>query len=195
MSRIWTPTLCLLALAGGCAPKGPMEPPKKPPTPPELAELGRLVGTWAGTAEMISPSPEEMKKMMPEGAETPPSSFEGRSKGEWILGGMYLREEGWHSMTGDQRMEYVSHTTWDAKAKRYRMWFFDDWGGHGWGWMTYDPASKMFHGKTTGIDARGQKSSGEGTWSFADDDTVEWSWTERGPMGKMTLKGTSKRQP
>ena len=29
---------------------------------------------------------------------------------------------------------------------------------------------------------------------FVDKDTHDWTFTESGPMGKMTIKGTSKRQ-
>ena len=41
--------------------------------------------------------------------------------------------------------------------------------------------------------ANGRPSRGNGTIEFVDDKTMEWCWTEKGPMGKMELKGTSRK--
>ena len=43
--------------------------------------------------------------------------------------------------------------------------------------------------------SNGSSMRGEGSTTFLDHDRMEWTWTERGAVGKMELKGTSKRQP
>lgn len=188
-------TLCVFGLIGGCAqPQWSMEPPKKPSPCPELQKLSRLVGSWSGTAEFVSPSPEEMKAEMPEGEEMP-SSFAGTGNMEWILGGMFLKSEGWHEMGEGERMNYVEYWGWCPKAKKYRTWFFSDWGDSGQGWAWFDAEDEnVMRFKGTSFDAKGRKGHGKGMMTFVDDDTHDWTWAESGPMGKMELKGTGKRQ-
>jgi len=189
-------TLCALGLIGGCAqPQWSTESPGKPDVPPEMAKLSRLLGTWTGTAEMVSPSPEEMKAMMPEGAEETPESYASEGKSEWTLDGMFLKNEGWHEMGEGQRMSYVEYWTWDAKAKKYRTYYFSDWGESGQGWAWFEPDGETMHFKGTVVDAEGATKRGKGMLTFIDDDTHEWSWKETGgPMGKMEFKGRAKRE-
>ena len=166
---------------------------KQPPVPPQMAKLDAWLGSWTGTAEMISPSPEEMKKTgMP--SENIPSSMKGEQKVEKVLGGMYVREEGWHEMGPGQRDSYVMYTTWDGKAGKYRNWYFGDWGESGAGSMTLSADGKTWMVEADTTDAHGQKSKGKGTMKLVGEDTMEWTWTESGPMGKMEMKGTNKRQ-
>lgn len=182
-------------LMAGCEkPEWSMGPPKKPRPAPELAKLERMIGTWSGTAEIVSPSPEEMKKMMPEGAEEMPSTFAGGNEARWSLDGMFLRQEGWHEMGEGQRATYLEFITWDPKVKKYHNWYFSDWGESGEGWMTADSDGSTFHIKTTGKDANGDSKRGKGSFTFVNDDTMTWEWSETGPKGKMKLKGTSKRK-
>lgn len=188
-------TFCTLGLVGGCAqPQWPMEPPQKPGPAPEMAKLGRMVGSWSGTAEIVSPSPEAMKEMMPEGSDEMPSSFAGGWKTGWALGGMFLYGHGWHEMGEEQKVNYFEYWTWDPKAKKYRTWFFSDWGESGRGWATFDPDGDTIRMKAHWHDAQGASKRGEGTMTFVDNDTIDWTWSERGPMGKMEFKGTSKRK-
>ena len=196
MGRRFILTLCAVGLVGGCAqPQWAMEPPKKPTPGAELMKLSRLLGSWSGTAEMVSPSPEEMKATMPEDAEEMPSSFAGAGKAEWTLGGMFLTSEGWHEMGEGERMNYVEYWTWNPKAKKYRTWYFSDWGESGQGWAWFDAADgDIMRFKSTGIDAQGVTKRGKGMMTFTDDDTYDWCWSESGPGGKMKFKGTAKRQ-
>ena len=107
MCRCFTIATGVLVLLSGCAnPKMSMEMPKKPTPGPEMAKLAVLLGEWEGTANMVEPSPEEMKAFMPEGEEMP-SSFAGVTNYTWALDGMYLKGEGWHEMGDGQRMNYV----------------------------------------------------------------------------------------
>jgi hypothetical protein len=167
---------------------------QKPSPAPEMAKLARFIGTWSGSAEIVSPSHEEMKAEMPEGEEMP-SSFAGGGTYDWTLGGMYLRGEGWHEMGDGQRANYVEYWAWNPKVKKYRTWYFGDWGdsGEGWAWFDQDhPDVMRLKGTTT--DALGRKGRGHGMMTFIDDNSYEWSWCERGPMGKMKFEGTSKRE-
>ncbi len=132
---------------------------------------------------------------MPEGAPESPTSMRGESTYEWTLDGMYLKGEGWYDMPGDQRMHYVEYVTWDAKAGKYRNWMFDDWGNRGEGWMTFDDDGKTAHHQGTMIAPTGARTRAVGTMTFVDDDTLEWAFTEKGPMGTMKLKGTMTREP
>jgi hypothetical protein len=172
-----------------------MEPAQKPDPGPELARLGPMIGTWSGTAEMVSPSPEEVKKTMPEGSGRMGTAFKGGGKFEWALDGMFLKGEGWHEMGDGRRIRYVEYITWDPKAKKYRNWWFNDWGSHGQGGMAFDPDETTLRVKTETVNAQGAPTHRERTMTLVDDNTMEWTWSEDGPMGKIKLKGTSRRQP
>lgn len=194
MSRRLIVSLCVLAVVGGCArPEWPMEM-KKPTPGAELKKLQRLVGNWTGTAEMVSPSPEEMKAMMPEGSEEMPSSYAGGGKYEWGLGGMFLKGEGWHEMGEGLKANYVEYWTWDPKAGKYRTWYFSDFGESGAGWAKFSDANTI-EMKMAGLDAEGYEVSGGGTMTFVDDNLYNWTWSMKSDKeGKMEFKGTGKRQ-
>ena len=185
-----------LMIASGCSQQPmSMEPPKmeKPAPAPEMAQLERLVGNWTGTAEFISPTAEEMQEMMPEGEEMP-TSFAGEAVYEWTLDGMFLHGAGWHEMGAGERMSYQEYVTWDAKAGKFRSWYFSDWGEYGESWWKPDPDGETFWIKGKGRNASGAEMVGEGKMVFTDDDTQEWEWSEKGPMGKIKLGGVSHRQ-
>ena len=170
-----------------------METPRSGPAP-EMKNLDRLVGSWAGTAEMVEPSPEEMKERMPEGAPEMPTTFKGGGKSEWALGGTYLKSDGWHEMGDNKKATYVEYVTWDADKCKFRTWYIGDNGEYGQGWMTPDKDGNTFHFQARGVNYFGKSMKGEGTMRFVNNDTVEWDWTERsGLFNKMSLKGTNKR--
>jgi len=169
-----------------------MDPMQRPDLAPELAQLNRFVGEWEGRAEMVEPSYEEMQASMPEGEEMPKYFMIAESY-EWTLGGRCLRTTSWREMGPGQRANYEGMMTWDPKDQVYKVWWFGDWGDRATGTMTWDEEAKTFHMEVKGIDGHGQKGRGEGTMKFLSDDTVEWTWTEKGPMGTMKLKGMNKR--
>ena len=107
MLRNTLSVLCVVALVGGCGqPKWSDEFPQQPTPGPEIQKLARLVGSWTGTAEMVTPSPEEMRAAMPEGSEEDiPSSFAGGGTFEWDLNGMFLVGRSWHEMGQHQGVE------------------------------------------------------------------------------------------
>ena len=188
-------TFAIFVLAGGCMkPPMSMEPPKKPSPAAEMKNLEKMVGTWNWKGEMVSPSKEEMMKHMPPGSKEPQRTFSGTGKGEMVLGGTALHSIGTFDMGEGQKMTYEEYAWWDAKAGNYRNWSISDWGEVGSGWMTACGDCDGFCSKADAIDAQGNKKRFEGCMKFVDKDTMEWSFTEIGPMGKMTMKGTSKRQ-
>jgi hypothetical protein len=83
---------------------------------------------------------------------------------------------------------------WDGKAKKFRTLGMSDWGEIGLGWMTPCTDCDGFCSTGEATDAQGNKKRVEGCMKWVDKDTHDWTFTERGPMGKMTIKGTSKRQ-
>ncbi len=195
MQRVFLLVLAATLLIVGCAqPQMPMGPPEKPDPAPEMAKLGVLIGTWTDVAEMLSRSPSEMCKEQPEGTESPPSTFKGSYTWASTLDGMFIRCEGWHEMGPGQRMSMVEYYTWDPKAKKYRGRFFSDWGEHGDAWMTLDADGKTFRFTGETKNAQGVHGQGSGTMTLVDDRTIEWTWKENGPHGKMEFKGTSRRQ-
>ncbi len=186
MRRACFPVLCIMFMAGCAERPMSMEPPQRPEPAVELAKLQRMIGNWAGTAEMIIPGAPPSDE---------PMTFEGENKCEWILGGMFLKSEGWHEMGPDERMSYVEFWKWDPKAGHYRTWYFGDWGDHGSGSAKFSSDGKTLHFRAQGTDAGGNRTKGKGTMTFSDDDTMEWTWAETGHQGKMEFKGTSHRQP
>lgn len=189
---------CGVGLVAGCSesqPKMSMEEMMAKPTPaPELAKLNPLVGTWVGTAEMIKPTPEEMAKMMPPGSTEPMSNkFNGGGRWEWTMNGLVLKSDGWHEMGPGQRANMVEYMGWDPRTKKYWTYYLDDWGNRGHGTMTLSADGKTFTGDSTGTDGQGNPTKGHGTMTIVDNNTITWTWEERGAMGEMKLKGTSKR--
>jgi hypothetical protein len=168
---------------------------KKPMPAPELSELARLVGNWSGSAELVAPFPDR-ETGAPGGAPGDGRpSFKGGGKFQWVLDGMFLKGEGWHDLGGERRIHYVEYVTWDSQAEGYRNWWFNNFGAHGQGWMTFDADGKTIRVKTQAIDVLGQPTMRTRTMTFIDDNVIDWTWSEDGPTGKLKLIGTSRREP
>ena len=195
---------CGLMLGVGCAKmRGAMgmdkgsgaqagaDPMQKPAPSPEMKRLELFVGTWTGTAEMVTPPKMPRKDAGPATAPatTMPTTYNGGSTGEWALGGMALRTHGWYEMPNGQRVNYLEYWMWDPQAKKYRTLFMSEMGEYGQGWLTADEAFKNF--TYTG---KSNRSKVNGTMRMTDERTMEWNMTEKGPHGKMQMKGTSRKQ-
>jgi hypothetical protein len=88
--------------------------------------------------------------------------------------------------------------TWDPKAKVYRTWHFDNFGGVGVGSVKYDEDADTwyFKGKDNNPYS-GKKSAGNGWIKFTDANTQEWGWTEFDSWGfkkTMEIEGVSRRK-
>ncbi len=185
-----------LALLAGCGEKKAemMDPRQKPDPAPELAKLDVFLGSWTGTATIVEPSREEMMKNMPPDAPEMPTTFEGANRSEWVLGGHFLKMEGWHEEGPNDRRHYTAFWTWDEKAGKFYARFFTDTGAVGEEWMTADDDGKTFHTKFTETDTLGNKSHGSGTMTVVSDDKMTWDFTMTMPEGKMRMTGESTRQ-
>lgn len=181
-----------LVLTGCMQPQMPMGDFKQPDPAPEMAKLVRFMGTWEGTAHMDDDTIEMMKSMSPEGEETS-NNFAGAGTYTWTLDGHFLKGTGWHEMGPDTKAQYVELWTWDAKEKKYKTWFFSDWGEYGTGWASWcgDDCLCM---TATGSDPSGAKMKGKGCMRFTDDKTIEWNWSEKRGPAKMGFHGTSRRK-
>lgn len=180
-------TLLAVGLVGCQQPETDLsEMMKAPPRPAELDQLDVLVGTWEGTAELKMAGSDEV--MTSQGIET--VSWEAD---KWLLVSRYE-----YQMGDEGVMKGLSVMTWDPKAKKYCSWGFDNYGYRGTATMTYDAATKTWHFKGKSANPlTGEKSIGKGSSVMIDDNTQEWSWTERDSWGLKTLmeiKGTSRRK-
>lgn len=184
----------LLAATGCMRPEMPPCPPTKPAQAPQMKALERLVGTWSWSGEMVSPTKEEIMKHMPPGSPPPPTTMTGSGKSEFVLGGHALKSEGTMDMGDGQKMTYVEYWMWDGRAEKYRAISMSDWAELGTGAFVPCDDCDGFCMKGTAVDAQGAKKGYEGCMRFVDNNTHEFTFTERGPMGKMTFKGTAKRQ-
>lgn len=177
----------LAAMLMGCQqPQAEMaEMMKTPPRPVELDHLEMLVGTWEGTAEMKVMGSDEV--MTGEGVET--ISWDAD---KWVLVSHFEYK------MGDDEMKGLAIWTWDAKAKKYRTWSFDNGGYQESATAKYDQETRTWHFKgKSGNTVTGKKSVGKGSSQMVDDDTQEWNYTvwDGWKLRKlMEFKGTSHRR-
>jgi len=181
-----------LALLVGCMQPHPMEMPKKPTASPEMQKLSRFVGNWTSSWEMVKPTAEEMKKMMPD----MPTSGKGGGKYESGWGGLVLN--GTMSMDMGTSMGKVNAEEawmWDPNAKKYRTFFRSDWNEMGTGWAKWCGDNCICMEAKYYSPMHGGEVRGEGCMKFVDNDTIEFCWAEKGFLGMtmFEMKGTSKR--
>lgn len=192
-----------VALAAGCqgrtmlAIEREMPPmPIKPAPFPEMRMLDPLVGSWTGTGDMIEPDPERVRASLPANEQADfKSTYSGGSTSKWTLDGAVLQSDGWYEMPGNLRGNYIEMWTWDPRKGRFRTWFSSDSSETGTGWATPSADGRCFHVKGTSLDAMAFKKEFEGCICIVDNNTNEWHFTEKGPMGRFTMRGVNKRQP
>lgn len=187
--------LCAAVLVAGCETAQPVDPFSQPGVAPQMKQLEKFLGQWEGTAELISPTKEEMAKHAPEIAEELGDEMHGTMSFEMALDGRYLKGEGWYEMgSGAERVHYKEMWTWDAKHNKYRTFMFSNWGEHGMGWAWSNDGGATYMTKATMTDAHGNSRTGKGWMKLVDGDTIEWEWTEQmGLFNKMVFGGTSER--
>jgi hypothetical protein len=163
---------------------------------PQMAELDRFMGTWTGTAEIVS-GKEAMMAMMKEMN----PSFTGdmmpcksETTFEWDLGGMFMRSEGWHEMMPGMTEGYVEYYAWDPTMKKYHNWYFSTSGETGDGWMTMMPDGKTFDMTWDSMMADGTTSKGGGKMMLTDPQTMTWTMYMDTDHGRVEMRGTSKKR-
>ena len=171
----------------GCMPEMTIEQMKemRPERPPELDRLNMFAGKWTSTGEAEMAGLDEVH------------TWTGSSESTWGCDGWCLVEHSTGEMGELGNMAGMGVWTWDAKSKKYRSTWADNWGSTGQGVGKYDEETRTWTIKAKSRGAMG-KSIGKGTVTFVDDDTMEWSWTERaglfGMFKVMEAKGTGERQ-
>lgn len=173
-----------LSLAG-CQQPSLDEMMVQPPRPAELDRLNAFVGTWECTSEA---------KMVGSG-ETMPGR--GTSTVTWEADKWLLVERS-DNTVGAENTKYASLCvwSWDAGARKYRVDFFDNFGGGGSGTATYDEAQQTWH-MAVKTNYGGQSGWSVGTARFTDPNTMQWEHAEWDSL-KLTkyleMKGTSHRK-
>jgi hypothetical protein len=160
---------------------------------PELRELDRFVGGWRGTSELVSGSEAALAELPGKEGE-PASSFEGGAEARWVLGGMFVKTESWHDTGTGSKIRYVDFKTWDAGRGKYRSWWFSDAGESGESWFTLDPDGSTFHVTATATRPDGSTSTGGGSITFTDEDTMEWTWFEDVGGDRLEFRGSNTRR-
>ena len=187
--RIVSSTL-LASLAGvlltGCMPKMTIEDmkAKMPKRPVELDKLDAFAGRWEATSEMRFAGLDEVL------------TGSGTSEFKWHADRSYLIEHSTFNMGELGEMQGSGGWNYDTHSKVYRSVWIDSMGGTGSGKMWQDGKTNTWHVRAVGHGPFG-KSTGKGSMTFVDDNTLEWSWREYAMGGLfkvMEISGTSKRR-
>ena len=189
-TRILVTGMTALLMAGlvGCQqPEVDMSEMMQPPTrPAELDRLDMFLGTWEGSFDMKMAGMDEAM------------TSTGTNTVTWEADDWVLVERMESSMGDEGTMKGIGLWTWDAKAKKYRTWWFDNYGGVYTGTARYDEDEAKWHMTfKTSYSATGAKTVGEGTSKMLSDGTMEWNYTEWDSLRLKKImegKGISRRK-
>lgn len=175
-----------IMVAGGCMPKLTMEDLKqmKPQRPVELDKLSDFLGTWESTATMTLTGLDE------------PLTGKGKETFSWACDGWCLLGQGQYEMGEMGTMHFVGVWTYDAKAKKYRIFMANSNGETETGSARFDAGDNEWEMKSK---SRGPWGSmiGEGEMKIVKDGQMEWEFTARDAMWRMKVmegSGTSMRK-
>ena len=176
----------LVVLAGGCMPKLTMEDLKqmKPQRPVELDQLKDFVGTWESTATMNLTGLDE------------PLTGKGKETFSWACDGWCLLGQGQYEMGEMGTMHFAGIWTYDAKAKRFRIFMANSNGESETGMAKYDAEDQEWEMKTKSRGPWGRM-IGEGEMKIVKDGEMEWEFTARDGTWRMKVmegRGTSLRK-
>ena len=147
--------------------------------PKELDHLEMYVGTWevTGTGTMMG--------------EEKPVTFKGTTTINWEAEKEVLFERSTFEMTDWPKMSSIGVWVYDAAEGHFKNYWFSNYGDIGEGESWYDKDAKTWHTKGKSTHAHS-----EGTTTFKDASTMEWTWVEKTPLGAKTgeFKGTSKKK-
>lgn len=161
----------LAAVAAGAIEEGPAA------GIPELKALDHWSGSWESRSEIGG------------------ARRTGDSKGEWVLGGRFLRQtwtieasEGMPEVRGESLMTY------DPRARVYRIWGFDSEGGARSGQGRWDEASRTLTWSER--DDAGETTIAT-TARFPEPGREEWTIVVKDKAGAtlVEMKGTNRRNP
>jgi hypothetical protein len=176
----------LIAGLAGCQKPDMSAMMTKPERPAELDHLSKLVGHWHGTAEMRMPGSDEVGK----------STYTSAS--EWDLDGWTMTERVTITIEDGEKMNSMGIWAWDAKAKKFHIWYFSDWGNVGTGTCTFDEETMTWTGKSKSRDmVSGQTMVSKYKMKLVDDHTMEWEETVYDSLGMtkyFELSGTGHKK-
>ncbi len=185
--RRTTPLLLVTCLVSGCVSPGmSLESMKEmmPERSPELDKLNMLAGDWITEGQVQFIGMDE------------PIKTTGTSHASWACDGRFLMDHSDYDMGPLGPMKGVSVWGWDAQRKRFVFWWFDGFGESAQGTARYDGSARTWHISTHGQSSRCRVKN-QGTIRLVDDDTLEWTWTQRSVWGfpkYADMKGISRRQ-
>ncbi len=183
-----TLSVMTIAVLAGCGEKPTIEMiqaeiAKERPRPTQLDHLNQFVGTWESTGEMTFPTIE--------GA----IAYRGTSTAQWDADNRVVVERMTGEM-GSSSMSGLSMFWWDDRDKVFRNLWVDSFGASIQGEAEYDAETNCWKMKGKGVDPHsGGRTSAVGTIKLVDENTMEWTHSEKNAWGItiLNLKGVSKR--
>lgn len=129
----------------------------------------------------------------------PATDMFGRHVARWGPDRRFLIEEGRYGMSEEEAVAGIGFWTWDAHAKKYRLWWFDADGRVTAGTATYDESEDSFTYRTKVTDhVTGDVKYERGRTTYEDDDTARFEFAYyNSPLcwcRAMQITGVNKRQ-
>ncbi len=159
---------------------------KQPPRPAELDRLKAFVGNWKDDVEVKMAGSDETH------------TGHGQNSTQWAADKWMLVENWEHDMGENDTMKGVSLMWWDARHKKYRATWTDNYGSSGKGTFTYNEETEVWKGEFRERNGEtGETTVGEWTAKFPNPSTIEWTWTEWDGwklIKFLEVSGTSRRQ-
>ena len=191
MNRSWRAFLglmSLLMLLPGCAACGfdaSAMKDRMPPRPAELDRLSALAGKWRTEGEV---------RML---GLADPIHTSGTSEANWECDRRLLVERSTFDMGALGPMNGVSVWSYDARARRYEMHWFDSFGESAKGSARFDAKKNTWVMRVQGRNAFTDIAA-DGTIRVINDDTLEWTWKQYDAWHIIQfadMKGRSVREP
>lgn len=132
----------------------PVEPTEQEVAAPSLDGLEWLVGDW------MSDSKEAPVKLTT----------------RWRADKKFLMQE-YEAKTDDKSFSVTVFIGWDPVNRHVRSWFFDSTGGYGQG--AWQQREKKWVASSNGVLPDGRIGSSIFSWTMTDENTLDWSATER----------------
>lgn len=178
--------LVVLTGLAGCMPTMTIEQMKEmmPDRPAELDLLNMIAGRWEGTGTMKFTFLEEVIEI------------QNTDTATWECDNRVLINRGTYEMGELGTMTGIEIWTWDDKAGKFRTQWFDSFGMTANGTAKFDEETKTWHKRVRGKGPDGHKTVQEGTITYIDADTLEWTWTEWSSFKLFKIaemSGTSRR--
>lgn len=179
--------LVLFTGLAGCMPTMTIEKMKAmtPERPVELDLLNMIAGQWEGTGTIKFTFLEEALETKSTNSAT------------WECDNRVLVNRGTYEMGELGTMTGIDIWIWDDKAGKFRTHWFDSFGMTATGTAKYDEKTRTWHIKAKGKAPGGHKTIQEGTITYTDADTLEWTWSEWSSLKLFKIaemSGTSQRK-